>query len=43
MASSAATLFGIFGAGLASSEDPRYTVSPQRERAASRRPGAGSR
>jgi polysulfide reductase-like protein len=32
MASSAATRFGIFHAGMASAEDPKYTVVPQRER-----------
>lgn len=42
MVSSAATRFGIFNAGLASSQDPRYTVQPQRERLAGRQPGAGS-
>lgn len=29
---SACTRFGIFAAGVASAEDPRYTVQPQRER-----------
>jgi hypothetical protein len=32
MAASAFTRFGIFAAGMASAEDPRYTVAPQRER-----------
>ena len=32
VASSACTRFGIFFAGMASAEDPRYTVQPQRER-----------
>jgi hypothetical protein len=32
VAGSAATRFGIFRAGLASAEDPKYTVVPQRER-----------
>ncbi len=32
VASSALTRFGIFAAGVASAEDPRYTVGPQRER-----------
>jgi hypothetical protein len=32
VASSAFTRFGIFRAGLASAEDPRYIVQPQRER-----------
>jgi hypothetical protein len=29
---SAVTRFGIFEAGMASADDPRYTVEPQRER-----------
>ncbi len=33
---SALTRFGIFEAGLASARDPKYTVVPQRDRAASR-------
>jgi hypothetical protein len=33
---SALTRFGIFEAGINSARDPRYTVVPQRERAASR-------
>jgi hypothetical protein len=32
MAGSACTRFGIFHAGVASTEDPKYTVQPQRER-----------
>jgi hypothetical protein len=32
MAASAATRWGIFHAGLASAADPKYTVTPQRER-----------
>jgi DMSO reductase anchor subunit len=32
LAASAATRFGIYYAGLASSDDPKYTVVPQRER-----------
>jgi Polysulphide reductase, NrfD len=36
LASSAATRFGIFHAGVASAEDPRHTVQPQRERLAHR-------
>jgi hypothetical protein len=32
MAASAATRFGIFQAGIASANDPKYTVVPQRER-----------
>jgi DMSO reductase anchor subunit len=32
LAGSACTRFGIFHAGVASAEDPRYTVQPQRER-----------
>jgi formate-dependent nitrite reductase membrane component NrfD len=34
LAGSALTRFGIFEAGLASAEDPKYTVVPQRERLA---------
>lgn len=33
LAGSALTRFGIFHAGVASAEDPRYTVQPQKERA----------
>jgi formate-dependent nitrite reductase membrane component NrfD len=36
LAGSAATRFGIFEAGVASAEDPKYTVVPQRERMAAR-------
>jgi hypothetical protein len=36
MAGSALTRLGIFAAGMASAEDPRYTVEPQRARAAGR-------
>lgn len=36
LASSAATRWGIFHAGLASADDPRYTVVPQRERLTNR-------
>lgn len=32
LAGSACTRFGIFSAGVASADDPRYTVQPQRER-----------
>ncbi len=32
LVSSAITRFGIFGAGVASAKDPKYTVVPQRER-----------
>jgi hypothetical protein len=32
LAGSACTRFGIFHAGVASAEDPKYTVVPQRER-----------
>ncbi|MBL1082574.1 polysulfide reductase NrfD [Streptomyces actinomycinicus] len=35
---SAALRFGVFHAGVASAEDPRYTVVPQRERLATRGP-----
>ncbi|MEU1090827.1 NrfD/PsrC family molybdoenzyme membrane anchor subunit [Streptomyces sp. NPDC005892] len=34
LAGSACTRFGVFAAGVASAEDPRYTVLPQRERLA---------
>jgi hypothetical protein len=36
LASSAASRFGIFHAGIDSARDPRYTVEPQRERLAQR-------
>ena len=36
VAASALTRFAIFEAGLASAEDPAYTVTPQRERAEQR-------
>jgi hypothetical protein len=36
LASSACTRLGIFAGGMASAEDPKYTVKPQRERAAAR-------
>jgi hypothetical protein len=36
LAGSACTRFGIFHAGVASSEDPRYTVVPQRDRVEAR-------
>jgi hypothetical protein len=39
LAASAATRWGVFHAGLISSNDPRYTVVPQRERIAARDPG----
>jgi hypothetical protein len=32
LASSACTRFGIFHAGVASAEDPRHTIQPQRAR-----------
>jgi hypothetical protein len=32
LAASAVTRFAIFEAGVASAEDPKYTVVPQRER-----------
>ncbi len=38
---SACTRFGVFEAGLASAKDPKYTVVPQRERAAARALGVG--
>ncbi|MFD6425345.1 NrfD/PsrC family molybdoenzyme membrane anchor subunit [Streptomyces sp. NPDC060198] len=39
LAGSACTRFGVFAAGVASAEDPRYTVLPQRERLAGREAG----
>jgi hypothetical protein len=36
LAGSACTRFGIFHAGVASAEDPKYTVQPQRERLSGR-------
>ena len=36
VAASALTRFGVFEAGRASSEDPKYTVRPQRERLAAK-------
>ena len=41
VAASACTRWGIFHAGLASAEDPKYTVVPQRERAREREAAAG--
>ena len=41
LAGSAALRFGIFHAGIASAEDPRYTVVPQRERLRRGREEAG--
>ncbi|MDM4719103.1 polysulfide reductase NrfD [Micromonospora sp. WMMA1363] len=41
LAASVATRFGIYYGGVASARDPRYTVLPQRERAARRRAAAG--
>jgi hypothetical protein len=41
LAGSACTRFGIFEAGQASARDPKYTITPQRDRMrAERRPGA---
>jgi hypothetical protein len=37
IAGSALTRFGVFEAGLASARDPKYTVTPQRERRDQRR------
>ncbi|WP_439680619.1 NrfD/PsrC family molybdoenzyme membrane anchor subunit [Embleya sp. MST-111070] len=37
LAGSVCTRFGVFAAGMASAEDPKYTVVPQRERRAARR------
>ncbi|NEA44313.1 polysulfide reductase, partial [Streptomyces sp. SID11385] len=36
LAGSACTRFGVFAAGVASTEDPRYVVEPQRARLAER-------
>ncbi|MGH3729017.1 MAG: NrfD/PsrC family molybdoenzyme membrane anchor subunit [Micromonosporaceae bacterium] len=41
LAGSAATRFGIFYGGIASAEDPRYTVVPQRQRKDERRMDEG--
>jgi formate-dependent nitrite reductase membrane component NrfD len=38
LAASAATRWGIFHAGLASAQDPQYTIAPQRNRLAHRAP-----
>lgn len=38
MAGSLCTRFGVFDAGIASAEDPKYTVVPQRERLAAGQP-----
>ncbi|CAL9659855.1 hypothetical protein SUDANB176_06952 [Streptomyces sp. enrichment culture] len=43
LAGSAALRFGIFHAGVASAEDPRYTVVPQRERLRARSGSEGSK
>jgi DMSO reductase anchor subunit len=37
LAASASTRFGVFAAGMASAEDPKYTVAPQRRRLRGRR------
>jgi formate-dependent nitrite reductase membrane component NrfD len=42
LAGSACTRFGVFAAGIASAEDPKYTVVPQRERLRSARPATGA-
>ena len=41
VAGSVLTRFGIFQGGVASAKDPKYTVVPQRERAAARAGGVG--
>jgi formate-dependent nitrite reductase membrane component NrfD len=43
LAGSAGTRFGIFRAGIASAEDPRYTVEPQRARLDAREAAAAAR
>jgi hypothetical protein len=40
LAGAALERFAVFNAGIDSAQDPRYTVEPQRERRAARRPGA---
>ncbi|MCW3843098.1 nitrite reductase, partial [Micromonospora yasonensis] len=40
LAASVCTRFGIFHGGIASAQDPKYTVIPQRERAQRREGGA---
>lgn len=42
MAASAATRFGIFHAGIASADDPKFTIVPQRERIRARENSAGA-
>ncbi|MGW2834233.1 hypothetical protein [Streptomyces sp. NPDC001286] len=42
LAGSACTRFGIFAAGVASAEDPKYTVVPQRERVGGTTPEGSS-
>ncbi|HET9059928.1 MAG TPA: NrfD/PsrC family molybdoenzyme membrane anchor subunit [Acidimicrobiales bacterium] len=42
LAGSALTRFGIFEAGVASAQDPKYTVGPQRERLKNRQDIAGA-
>ncbi len=42
VAASAATRFGVFHAGMASANDPRYTVVPQRQRLAERAAADGA-
>jgi hypothetical protein len=37
------TRFGVFGAGIASTKDPKYIVVPQRARMAAREAGAPRR
>ena len=41
-AGAACTRFGIFAAGSASTQDPKYVVQPQRERLAKRAEAAAS-
>jgi hypothetical protein len=42
LAASAATRWGVFHAGLASANDPKYTVVPQRERLRRRFPATAA-
>jgi len=42
LAASVATRFGIFEGGIASAQDPKYTVVPQRDRLLTRAPATGA-
>jgi hypothetical protein len=43
LAASAATRWGIYHAGMASADDPKYTVIPQRQRLTQRTPAGPAR